>query len=411
MTSRTFGGVVVAKNDPSGGLVWATGASGNVDSLGVANDNAGNSYVTGYFQGTATFGPGESTETTLISAGSGDIFVARYGPNGALVWARQAGGTGYDQGFGIAADSAGNSYVTGMFAGTAMFGVDEPSETMLTSAGSDDIFVARYDPNGTLVWVTQARGTGSDRGRAIATDGAGNSHVIGNFKDTAIFGPGEANETTLTAAGGADSFVAKFSSVVDTDDDGIPDADDNCPTVANADQLDANGDGFGDACVDPSADLGDVDIGINPVVGEGTVFEDHVVIGDNAEIGADVQFKEGVEVGADFVGGDEIVIEENAAIGDDVILGFKVKIEEGVILGDGVEIGDESVVKKEATIGANSLLGAKVTVEDRVQIGERVVVGPDAKIEADATIGDDVVIAAGVTVPAGAFIPDGTTFP
>ena len=40
---------------------------------------------------------------------------------------------------------------------------------------------------------------------------------------------------------------------LDTDNDGVPDEDDNCPTFANADQADNEGDGLGDAC-DPDDD-------------------------------------------------------------------------------------------------------------------------------------------------------------
>ena len=66
------------------------------------------------------------------------------------------------------------------------------------------------------------------------------------------FGSGEPNQTQLTSAGAHDIFVAKFAGLVDTDGDGIPDAQDNCPAVSNANQLDTDGDGIGDAC-DPIA--------------------------------------------------------------------------------------------------------------------------------------------------------------
>ena len=60
-----------------------------------------------------------------------------------LVWAKRAGGTGSDVATGIALDGAGNTYVTGLFQGTATLGLGESNETALTSAGSDDIFVAQ----------------------------------------------------------------------------------------------------------------------------------------------------------------------------------------------------------------------------------------------------------------------------
>ena len=60
---------------------------------GIAVDGSGNSYVTGYFQGSATFGQGQANQTTLTAAGGSDIFVAQYDSSGALQWAKRAGGT------------------------------------------------------------------------------------------------------------------------------------------------------------------------------------------------------------------------------------------------------------------------------------------------------------------------------
>ena len=90
--------------------------------------------------------------------------------------------------------------------------------------------MAKYAVNGALVWARRAGGPSSDIGQGITTDSAGNSYVTGYFIGTATFGAGEANETTLTNAGGFDIFVAKFSAVVDTDGDGVIDAADACPT-------------------------------------------------------------------------------------------------------------------------------------------------------------------------------------
>ncbi|HRU48088.1 MAG TPA: SBBP repeat-containing protein, partial [Candidatus Syntrophosphaera sp.] len=64
------------------------------------------------------------------------------------LWAKKAGGTGSDWGYGIAVDTSGNSYVTGYFKGTATFG-----STNLTSNGGYDIFVAKLDSSGNWLWA------------------------------------------------------------------------------------------------------------------------------------------------------------------------------------------------------------------------------------------------------------------
>ena len=135
---------------------------------------------------------------------------SKYDASGDLVWAKRAGGTSFDGGGqGIAVDGAGNSYITGRFQGSAAFGAGETNETTLTSAGISDIFVAKYDASGDLVWAKRAGGTSRDSGEGIAVDGSGHSYVTGYFEDSATFGPGETNETTLTGAGDRDIFVAK----------------------------------------------------------------------------------------------------------------------------------------------------------------------------------------------------------
>jgi hypothetical protein len=160
---------------------WAATAGGPGSDIGhgIALDAAGNSFVVGTFHGAAVFGA-----TTLTSAGQSDIFVAKYDPNGQLLWARRAGGPGYDNGAGIAVDAAGNCHITGSFEAAATFG----ATTLVNSSASSysDLFVAKYDTAGNLVWV---RGTGADfsadTGSAIAVDATGNVLITGrSVQDT-----------------------------------------------------------------------------------------------------------------------------------------------------------------------------------------------------------------------------------
>ncbi|MDH3443029.1 MAG: SBBP repeat-containing protein, partial [Deltaproteobacteria bacterium] len=199
------------------------GGTGADRGFSLTADGLGDVYVTGLFNGSATFGLGEANQTTLNSAGGDDVFVAKLDFNGLLQWVTRAGGTGTDGGFGIAVDGLGNSYVTGFFngithPGTATFGLGEANETTLISAGDRDIFVAKYGSNGLLQWAkgAGAGGPSTDQGMSLALDGAGGVYVSGYFGDnaaaaSATFGLGEVNQTTLTSAGGTDIFLAKFS--------------------------------------------------------------------------------------------------------------------------------------------------------------------------------------------------------
>ena len=199
LTSSGDCDIFVAKMDSSGNWLGANQAGGTGEDYGfsIAIDSSGNSYVTGYFQGIAYFGT-----TTLTSSGGDDIFVATLNNGGNWQWAQKAGGTSPDYGYGIAIDSSGNSYVTGYFWGTASFGT-----TTLTSSGDIDIFIAKLDSSGNWLGAKQAGGTSNDYGYGIAIDSLGNSYVTGYFEGTASFGT-----TTLTSNGGNDIFVAKLDS-------------------------------------------------------------------------------------------------------------------------------------------------------------------------------------------------------
>jgi len=92
-------------------------------------------------------------------------------------WATQAGGISNDYGYDVSVLADGSSIVTGYFKDTATFG-----STTLTSAGSDDVFVAKLDASGTYEWATQAGGTSNDSGYGVSVLADGSSIVTGIFK-------------------------------------------------------------------------------------------------------------------------------------------------------------------------------------------------------------------------------------
>ena len=125
-----------------------------------------------------------------------------------FLWAKSAKGIAsstdyeYDVGIGIAVDQDGNAYVTGYFSGSSIsFG-----SITLSNAGKANVFVAKYDQDGNVLWAKGVGGPSYDFGGGIAVDKEGNANVTGNFSSSSIsFG-----STTLSTAGGADVFVAKL---------------------------------------------------------------------------------------------------------------------------------------------------------------------------------------------------------
>jgi len=180
---------------------WSRRLGGTDYDLGyaVAVDAAGDAIVAGSFRGTADFGGGP-----LSSAGSDDVFLAKYAPGGAHLWSRSFGGSGSDVAKAIAVDAGGNVAITGRFSATVDFGGGP-----LTSAGGDDIFVALYDPAGNPLWSRRFGGPAGDQGQGVAFDRSGNVLLTGYFNGSADFGGGALN--AYFGAGDIDSFLVKLS--------------------------------------------------------------------------------------------------------------------------------------------------------------------------------------------------------
>lgn len=205
LTSAGQADVFVTKFDQLGRVLWVRKAGGIFNDSGnaIANDERGNIFVAGSFQGTANFGGIILTNSTV---GYSDIFIAKYTTNGTVLWARGAGGPFDDSASGIAVDPSGNAYITGSFRSVANFnGIN-----LTNSPSYTDLFLAKYDQTGNIIWATKTGGSADDFGFGIAVDRGGNSYLTGSFGSTANFG-----QTNVTAVGGDDIFVAKFSTAGD----------------------------------------------------------------------------------------------------------------------------------------------------------------------------------------------------
>ena len=177
---------------------WAAQSTGSgvgqLKSLVV--DAEGNAYQVGYFTESIRFG-----NTTLVSHGRSDIFVAKLSSTGTWAWAVAVGGAGSDNASGVAIDAAGRIIISGSFSDQVRFGA-----VALTSQGSLDVFVAQISSLGNWQWATAAGGSGLDRACALATSVTGDVVVGGQFAGTAAFGTRQ-----LVSHGGGDAFVARLT--------------------------------------------------------------------------------------------------------------------------------------------------------------------------------------------------------
>lgn len=129
------------------------------------------------------------------------MIASQFGFSQVAKWANFFTGQGFDDCNDMYVDSFGNVYVTGQIEYTVDFG-----PLSLSSYGSHDIFVAKYDSAGVLQWAKHAGGTDGDIGLAITVDNSGNVYITGEFEVTSTWGP-----ITMVANGSNDLFVAKYS--------------------------------------------------------------------------------------------------------------------------------------------------------------------------------------------------------
>jgi hypothetical protein len=150
----------------------------------IAVDSHGNAYVTGANGGTSTNFPGPPVILTGLNpeGGGWGVFVSKFNAAGtALVYSAVFGGGGTDTGGGIAVDNAGNAYVTGFTTSTNFpVTLNAPQNALHAGNGGSNAFLAKINATGTaLVYSTYLGGTGSDWGRSVAVDAAGNAYVTG----------------------------------------------------------------------------------------------------------------------------------------------------------------------------------------------------------------------------------------
>ena len=215
LTSAGQADAFVSKLDANGNFVWAKRIGGTSDNFGVSivPDGDGTLYFAGSFTGTVDFDPNAGTHN-LTSAGSYDISVSKMDADGNFLWAFRLGGISNDRIEGLVTDGIGAIYITGMFSDTVDF---DPGAGVsnLTSTGAEDIFIAKFDSSGNLIWAKSMPGAetllGGNRGNELAVDLSGNIYTIGTFTDTVDFNPG-AGVYNLSTGSSTNIFISKLNS-------------------------------------------------------------------------------------------------------------------------------------------------------------------------------------------------------
>lgn len=162
---------------------WAVPIGGALadEGTGVAVDGAGNVYVAGTF-----IGPAVLAGTAQPGAGQSDGFVASFTSTGTPRWSAAIGGAGSDRAAAVAVDGAGNVYVAGALGNAAV----TLGSSAWPGAGGQDGYVASFTGAGAPRWLVGLGGAGEDAARGVAVDGTGHIFVAGDFEGSATIGSG-----------------------------------------------------------------------------------------------------------------------------------------------------------------------------------------------------------------------------
>ena len=181
------------------------GGGGNEEGEGIAVDDRGNAYVTGWTQ-SSDF-PTQNPYQT--HRGGGDVFVTKLSPSGTLIYSTYLGGSNEDYGYGIAIYSSGEAYLTGT-TGSSDFPTLNPYQT---DQGGGDVFVTKLSGSGdSLLYSTYLGGEGGDYGRGIAVDGSGNAYVTGYTLSSNFPTLNPYQSANQGGSWGYDAFVTKLNS-------------------------------------------------------------------------------------------------------------------------------------------------------------------------------------------------------
>lgn len=179
------------------------GGSDFEDEFGVAAASDGSCYVIGETM-SSNFPTENAYDSTL--SGSNDAYIAKFSATGSLLWSTFFGGSGNENGYGIAVSDDESCYISGTTYSSDFPAVNGYNDTF---GGCADVFVAKFSSSGSLLWSTYLGGGLSDYARAIAVASDGSCYVTGytfskNFPTLNAYNDMYNNDE--------EAFVSKFSS-------------------------------------------------------------------------------------------------------------------------------------------------------------------------------------------------------
>jgi hypothetical protein len=155
-------------------LTWAVNHGTKILSQTTTLDKQGNIYAGGFGADTVDFDPGPVNNPLIFTQ---NTFLAKYRPNGSLLWAKALGVNFVPVPFEICVDGQQNVYVCGTFYGTYDF---DPGPAVFTlTARNADIAIIKFDSLGNFLWAGNIGSTEFDQASEMKVDGQDNLYLSG----------------------------------------------------------------------------------------------------------------------------------------------------------------------------------------------------------------------------------------
>ena len=194
---------LIVKFDLTGNLVWATyyGGSDHDYIAEMALDSYGDILMTGHTRSTNNI----ATDNTFLP-GNENTFVAKFSSTGLHLWGTYYGGS-FDEGWGIDLDNENNIYISGIT--SSISGISTPGAHQLALSGGRDAFLAKFDPNGQLLWGTYYGGVNDDKSTGLRVDSDGSILIFGNTSSSGGISTTGSYQPVMGSID--DAFLSKFS--------------------------------------------------------------------------------------------------------------------------------------------------------------------------------------------------------
>lgn len=202
--------VYLTKYNANGTYGW-TKAFDSVNVKGLAVDTNNIIYLGGRFTGTVDFDPSGAVDSK-VSNGSDDIYITKYNASGTYISTKTIGGINSERLGSLAVDSSNNLFITGTFQATVDFNPGGAPDSIVTAASTSyvDVFLTRYNANGTYGWTKTVNAT-TVQPQSMTVNSSGQVYVVGYFYQTTDFNSGGGGDIIVPASGNDETYLSKYN--------------------------------------------------------------------------------------------------------------------------------------------------------------------------------------------------------